>query len=106
MFHFKRVQEYEDCKGGEDGGTSTVDGIAPRIQAMVTVDAEVPVSDNVDDDDEAEKWGGAHDDSVDEDVASKFLVEDSRDDIVGRTMHYIVSRGFQSQPNNQHSLLS
>src|SRR5271170_44894 len=101
MFHFKGVEEDEESEGCEDRGSGSVDGIAACVHAVVTIDSEISVSDDVDDDDEAEEWCGTHDDSINENIGSEFFVENSRDDIMRRTMHHIMSRRLQSQPKCQ-----
>ncbi len=57
----------------------------------------ISVSNDVDDDDEGEKGGGSHDDSVDNNIGCEFLVENSRNDIMRRSMHNIKSSRLQSQ---------
>jgi len=97
MFHFKCVEEDEDCEGGEDGSAGAVDSFAGGVHTVIALRTEIAVTEDVDDDDEAEEWGRAHDDPVDDDVRGKFLVEYAGYHVVRRAVHYISCSGLQAE---------
>ena len=97
MFHFECVKEDKDCEGSKYGCSGTIDCIATCVHTVITIKSEIAITDDVDDDNEAQERGCSHDDSVDNDIGREFFVEYSGDDVVRRSMHYIVSCGFQSQ---------